>query len=69
MNEVENTMRRLAEETLLIKSRWCYFGFHNWTQYSDPKQRREGVYILDYQVRHCDSCRLINVKTLRSRMG
>ena len=65
MNETENTWRIIQEKPLLVKSRWCAFGIHNWTQYMKPKQRREGVYFIDYQTRYCDSCQLVNVKTLR----
>ena len=65
MNEAENTFRILSEKPLLVKSRWCSFGIHNWTRYNAPKQRREGVYVIDYQTRYCDSCHLLNVKTLR----
>lgn len=65
MNETENTWRTLQEKSLLVKSRWCSFGIHNWTQYAGPKQRREGVYVIDYQTRYCDSCHLLSVKTLR----
>lgn len=65
MNEAENTFRTLSEKPLLVKSMWCYFGIHRWTQYAGPKQRREGVYVIDYQTRYCDSCNLLDVKTLR----
>lgn len=62
-------MRVLGEKPLLIKSRWCYFGWHNWTQYGEPKNRKEGIYVLDYQLRNCASCNLMDVKVLRSRLG
>lgn len=69
MNEKENTFRTLAEQTLLIKSRWCLFGFHRWTQYGPPKSRKESVYHVDYQVRQCASCNVYNVKILRRVVG
>jgi hypothetical protein len=65
MNETENTWRTLQEKQLLVKSRWCSFGIHKWTQYKRPSQRREGVYVIDYQTRYCDSCHLVDVKQLR----
>lgn len=65
MNEYENTLRVLAEKPLLMKSRWCLFNVHKWTQYSAPKQRKEGVYVVDYQIRNCDSCGVVDVKILR----
>jgi hypothetical protein len=65
MNEKANTFRRLTDEPLLIKSVWCHFGWHNWTQYSPPKTRIEGVYHIDYQVRHCDNCNLHDFIVLR----
>ena len=65
MNEKENTFRTLAEQPLLIKSRWCSFGFHKWTQYSTPKSRKEGMYQVDYQLRSCSSCNEYDLKVLR----
>ena len=55
MNESENTWRSVAEKPLLVKSAWCYLGVHRWTQYNEPRQRREGVYVIDYQMRCCAS--------------
>lgn len=65
MNEKENTFRTLADQPLLVKSRWCSLGLHRWTQYTAPKHRREGVYEVDYQARSCASCNLLDVKILR----
>lgn len=65
MNEAENTFRVLAEKPLLVKSWLCYFGWHRWTLYGQPKQRKEGVYSVDYQTRHCANCNLLNLKILR----
>lgn len=65
MNESENTWRSVAEKPLLVKSAWCYLGVHRWTQYNEPRQRREGVYVIDYQMRCCASCNLVGVKQLR----
>lgn len=65
MNEKENTFRRLSEEPLLVKSRWCLFSWHRWTQWSKPMNRQEGAYKVDYQTRVCASCNLYDVKTLR----
>jgi hypothetical protein len=65
MNEKENTFRTLAEKPLLVKSLWCSFGFHRWTQWCKPMNRKEGVYTVDYQARSCASCNVFDVKTLR----
>ena len=65
MNEAENTARLLADKPLLVTSRWCWVGFHKWTKWSVPKHRREGVYEIDYQIRDCDSCGIIETKVLR----
>ena len=66
MNEAENTWRILQEKNLLVKSRWCSFNIHKWTQYDPPKSLKEGAYIRVYQSRYCDSCKLVNIKTLRT---
>ena len=65
MNESENTFRKLTDDPLLVKSIWCYFRLHRWTQYGSPKQRREGSYDVDYQLRVCANCGLFQMKVLR----
>lgn len=65
MNEAENTFRALKEEPLLVKSIWCYFGLHKWTQWGKPMNRVEGAYDVDYQTRVCSCCNEYNVKVLR----
>jgi hypothetical protein len=65
MNEVENTARILADKPLLVTSRWCAFGIHNWTKWGKPQHRKEGGYEVDYQTRACDSCGELAIKVLR----
>lgn len=65
VNEVENTFRALKDERPLATGRFCWLGFHKWTKYSKPLHRVEGGYDIDYQVRNCAHCGLVNVKQLR----
>jgi hypothetical protein len=65
MNEEENTFRALKDEPELATGRWCWVGFHKWTKWSKPFHRREGVYEIDYQIRHCDHCGEFQTKQLR----
>ena len=65
MNEAENTMRALRDEELLATGRFCWAGWHKWTKYSEARHRKEGGYDIDYQVRKCSDCGLLNVKQLR----
>lgn len=65
MNEVENSFRILKGDTPLATGRFCWLGWHKWTKYGNPKIRVEGVRQVDYQLRECTHCGLINVKQLR----
>jgi hypothetical protein len=60
MNEKENTFRKIADDTLLIKSAWCYVKLHKWTQWSDPKKYNR----LEIQVRSCANCNEAQVRTV-----
>lgn len=66
MNEKQNTFRTLREETPLIKSIWCYLGFHNWTMWGDAEKgtwqnpfsmNRHNVL---FQYRCCGNCNKIS---------
>ena len=60
MNEKENTFRTLAEDTLLVKSIWCYLKVHKWTQWSNPKKYNRS----EIQVKTCVNCNEAQVRTV-----
>ena len=60
MNEKENTFRKLADDVLLIKSLWCYFGVHKWTQWSNPKKYNRD----EIQVKSCANCNETRVRVV-----
>jgi len=65
MYEEENTVRALSDQPLLATGRWCWLGFHKWSMYSEALHRQEGVWEIDYQVRHCVACGELAAKILR----
>jgi hypothetical protein len=65
MNEVENTARILADKPELITSPWCSVGWHTWTKWGKPQNRKEGAYQVDYQLRVCDCCGKLDTNVLR----
>jgi len=65
MNEVENTFRALKDENPLATSRFCWLGFHKWTKYSGQLHRKESGYDIDYQVRNCAHCGLMDFNEIR----
>ena len=52
MNERENTLRALQNKTLLPTGRWCLFGFHTWSHWSEPKNVNNRL----IQARACIEC-------------
>lgn len=62
-NEKENTFRVLKDLPLLITSRWCSFGIHNYTQWSQPYVPKNGQY--NYQHAYCACCNKMRVRKVR----
>jgi len=55
MNEKTNTLRALKEETLLVTSWFCRFGWHQWAKWQDTPNGSDYI----YQKRYCAHCNLV----------
>ena len=65
MNERINTVRKLKEEKLLVKSILCYLGLHNYTVWSTPT--KELVYSEWSQSRTCCNCNKVEIRSIAYR--
>ena len=52
MNEQQNTLRALGSKPLLVTSRLCRFGWHDWTKWQPVTG------FGSYQERYCSHCNL-----------
>ena len=60
--EQENVMRSLREEKLIVSSITCRWGWHKWSQWSDPRDDSYGVYKVQYKnCVHCNQLRATRV--------
>lgn len=62
MNEHNNTIRKLKEEKLLVKSILCYLGLHNYTVWSTPT--KELVNNEWSQHRACSNCNKVQIRSI-----
>lgn len=65
--DVENTMRALKDEPLLIRSWLCRFGWHRWTQWSEVYLPTNGAYNIQHA--HCANCNKMRVHKLKDQNG
>lgn len=66
MNEKENTIRILRDETLLVTSFWCKFKIHKWTKWNKATTKSDvfGKTFI-FQERTCASCGRLEISKRR----
>lgn len=63
----ENTFRALKDQTLLIDSWLCRFGWHTWEKWSRPYIPKGGQFNL--QDSTCACCNKVRVRKLKDQNG
>lgn len=67
MNEKQNTFNSMADRPLLMTSRWCKWGFHNWQKWGEVKAWKRNSFDDPkfFQARYCDSCHVYDSRRVR----
>lgn len=57
----ENTVRALKDATPIVNSKWCFWGFHTWEQWSKPYQPNKNSSRM-IQHAYCVCCNVVKTK-------